>query len=169
MSKDKATTAALLGGTTPFRHAYSGQLKSQICFLAQGRTKQEFKDESDINVIMSRYLKTGMLDYVTKHQPQYLDVTSVDFQNAMDVIAKSKSMFQDLPAALRSRFENDAAKFLDFVHDAENIEEMHELGLLRADYKKPEPQPTPTPPAPTPPVPANAAPGASSTVPDPAK
>ena len=38
-------------------------------------------------------------------------------------------MFEELPATIRKKFENDPAKFLDFVNDERNADEMVELGL----------------------------------------
>jgi len=101
----------------------------------EGRTKQSFRDECDINIIMSRYLKTGIIDFVSKHSPQYLDLDGQDFTEAMLIVAEAKSLFQDLPSAIRTEFENDPAKFLDFVHDPENLPRMEEMGLLKPGAK----------------------------------
>jgi len=104
---------------------------------------QSFKDECDINKIMSKYQKTGALDWVNKHGAQYGDVTAMDFMDAMDTVVKGREMFDALPSSIRDRFRNDPAEFLDFMHDEKNLPEMRELGLAKAP---PEPEPTPTPP-----------------------
>lgn len=140
MSKSSSPSRAPLPPSSPFVSAYSVKNKVSISFPDQGRTKQSFKDECDINLIMARYMKTGVLDFVTKHAPQYRDVTGLDYQAAMQQVAKAQSMFMDLPSAIRSRFENNPALFLDFVQDPANEAEMHQLGLLRPDYvpKRPD-------------------------------
>lgn len=116
-----------------FRHAYSPQQRVQITFPAQGRTKQEFKDESDINQIMARYMRTGLIDNVTTKLPQFADVQGQDFYEAMQIVAESKTLFEELPSKIRTEFENDPGKFLDFVHNPENRPRMAEMGLLRPD------------------------------------
>lgn len=120
------------------------------------RTKQSFKAECDINTIIKRYLRTGQLDFAARHEPRYGDATGQDFQAAMLTVAKAQTMFNDLPAALRARFGNDPAQFLDFVHDDKNTEEARELGLRKpvavspaavASPPAPAPAPAPTEPA----------------------
>lgn len=93
------------------------------------RTKQAFKKEVDINWIMRQYVKTGLIDHFSKHAGEYGFASSVDFHGAMNIVSKADSMFEDLPGAVRNRFNGDPAEFLDFVQDPENAEEMIELGL----------------------------------------
>lgn len=138
--------------TTTFKTAYGPKLKVQVDTTVEpSRTKQSFKAECDINTIISRYLKTGTLDFANKNEPRYGDVTGIEYQQAAFKVAAAKSMFAELPAALRHRFDNEPAKFLDFVQDDRNIEEARELGLL-----KPKAEATvavATPPAVTSPAP----------------
>ena len=47
----------------------------------------------------------------------------------MDQINRSKAVFEALPSVLRKRFDNDPAKFLDFVQDSNNSKELVEMGL----------------------------------------
>jgi len=108
----------------------------------EGRTKQSHKSECDINVIMARYMQTGVIDFVTKHQPHYGDVTALDYTTAMNQIAQAQSMFHELPSSVRNRFENNPAAFLDFVQDPRNAAEAHEMGLMRPDYQPPKPNAT---------------------------
>lgn len=119
-----------------FRHAYSGQRRSQITFNGTGKTRQEFKDESDINNIMARYMRTGLIDNVTTKLPQFADVDGQTFTEAMQIVAESQSLFAELPSSVRVEFDNDPAKFLDFVHNSENAPRMAEMGLLRPDAAK---------------------------------
>jgi len=158
---NKQTTPLPTPEKIQFRHAYSPRYRVSIAFPGKGRTKQEFKEESDINVIMARYMRTGHLDNVTTRLPQFVDLEGGDFYQAMQIVAESKSLFQELPSHIRTRFENDPGKFLDFVHDPENRSEMAEMGLLRdgADSGTP----TPTQAAPTQPAPVPATPGATTT------
>lgn len=100
------------------------------CSKSEDRTKQSFKDECDINIIMKRFERTGTLNWVNRHSPQYGDVSGLEFQTAMDIVAAGKSAFAALPARIRDRFRNDPAQFLDFVQNPANAAEAAELGLL---------------------------------------
>lgn len=111
--------------------AYGPKLRVQLKFPeGEGRTKRNFKDECDINVIMRRYAQTGVIEHVSKRDPVYADVTGHDYQTAMDVLANARTAFAELPARVRDRFDNDPQKMLDFVHDDDNLVEARELGLL---------------------------------------
>lgn len=116
---------------TTFNSAYSPKTRVQTFNTEPSRTKQSFKAECDINTIISRFLKTGTLDFAAKNEPRYGDCTGIEYQSAMQTVAAAKTLFQELPAALRARFENEPAHFLDFVHDEKNRDEARELGLLK--------------------------------------
>ena len=124
----------------------------QVEFPEQTRTKQSFAKECDINEILKQFRRTGMINHVAKHQGYYGDFTNgVTYQGAMQVIAEANSMFESLPAHVRAEFENDPAKFLDFVHDESNEERMKELGLIDPKVKPEEGRMRPPAP-PEPPV-----------------
>lgn len=162
ISKPKTTTPLPISpNPKTFISAYGPKLKVSISFPAgTGRTKQSFKDECDINIIMAQYLKTGVVDFVNRHQARYGDVTGLEYQEAMQIVAESKTMFEELPSKIRQRFENDPAQFLDFVSDPSNASEAHSLGLLRPDYQPPASNapaasvaaPSPIPSSPIPPA-----------------
>ncbi len=84
---------------------------------------------------MARFVKTGMIDFVNKHEPQYGDVTALDFQSSMERVATSREMFADLPAKVRDRFNNDPAELLQFLEDPRNKAEAVLLGLAKDDRK----------------------------------
>lgn len=123
----------------PFITAYGPKLKVGVATGA-GRTKQSHRDECDINVIMKRYEKSGVLPDFGGREGRYLDCTGADFNAAMQVLAQGRSVFNELHATLRARFENDPAKMLDFVHDPANREEALALGLLKpaSEWANPE-------------------------------
>lgn len=151
MLKNSSQPAAVKAGTSraiaaPIS-AYAPKLRCALTCpeLPFGRTKQSFKAECDINNIMAKFVRTGVLDFVNKHEPRYGDVSGLEFQAAQLIVAQGKTMFEELPSHLRARFENDPGAFLDFVGDEKNREEARELGLLRPD--SPPVTPTPTPDA----------------------
>lgn len=113
------------------RSAYAPKVPVQLLCTTPGRTKQSFKDECDINTIVSRFLRTGQLDFASKLEPRYGDTTGIEYQSAMNTVAAAKSLFNAIPAALRDKFENEPAKFLAFVQDERNRDEATKLGLLK--------------------------------------
>ena len=97
--------------------------------VGESMTHQEFKDECDINRIMSRALRTGVLP-VGVSVGRYGDFADVgDFHAAQQVIIESQRQFEAMPSKLRSRFENDAGKFLAWIQTA-SVDEASEFGLL---------------------------------------
>jgi len=93
------------------------------------RTKQAMKDECDINVIMAKYLKTGIINHVASYQGDYGDYDAIDFQEAQEILMAGQQMFGQLPAAVRKEFQNDPAQFMSFCSNPENKIRMIELGL----------------------------------------
>lgn len=112
--------------------------------------KQSFKDESDINLIMRKYQKSGAISWLARHEGDFADVSSFDFLDAQLTVAKAKEMFADLPSSVRSRFQNDPAEFLFFMSDSGNQEEAVKLGL--AVRKEPTVTPKAAPTVVVPPV-----------------
>jgi len=120
------------------KSTYSQKQRVSISFPADSpHTKQEFKDECDINILMSRYQSTGQLPIINERAPQYLDVTGIDYQTLMEFVAGANTLFNELPSRIRERFSNDPAQFLDFCSNENNRPEMAEMGLLRPDYVAP--------------------------------
>lgn len=91
--------------------------------------KQSFADECNINKIMAKFQRTGVLVHYAKHAPQYQDVPAIDYLEALNVVADASSMFEELPSTIRAKFENDPARFLEFVQNPKNLEECRKLGL----------------------------------------
>lgn len=92
-------------------------------------TKQSFKKECDINNIMAKHAKTGLINHVNQFDGKYGDATSIDYHEAMNIVTSSQQMFEALPAETRNRFANDPAQFLDFVQNPDNAQEMVSMGL----------------------------------------
>lgn len=112
-----------------FRTAYGPRLRVPFATSGESRTKQSFKDECDINVIMRRYQQTGVLDHLAAGGPRYLDVTGLEYQSAMELVAAARTQFEELPSAVRAHFDNDPAAFLEYMEDPDPAE-LAELGLL---------------------------------------
>ncbi len=89
-----------------------------------GRTKQSFKDETDINKIMKRAQKSGTISHLAKYQPRYGDFANFDFFEAQLQLSKGREIFDALPPELRSEFQQEPGKFFDYVNDPANKDEL---------------------------------------------
>lgn len=95
-------------------------------------TKQSFKDECDVNRIMSRYEKSGLVSHVNRYQGKYGDFAfGYDYHEVMNRITSAEEMFLTLPSKIRAKFGHDVGLFLDFVNDKENYQEMVDMGLIK--------------------------------------
>lgn len=103
-------------------------------------THQSFKDECDINVLMKRYEKTGILEHANQHRGQYGDFADLtNFQEALQIVREAETMFMTLPSRIRADFENDPGKFVSFAQNPDNADKLVEYGL--ATKREPESPP----------------------------
>lgn len=140
-----------------FKSAYSP--KERVFTILSGKTltQQHSKNECDINQILKKYRKTGLLDHVNTYQGKYDDLSQpIDYQTALNVVINAKNSFDSLPSNIRKKFDNEPAKFLDFVGNPDNLDEMREMGLMQLpkdlgsfNPNKPTEITDETPPAPT--------------------
>lgn len=106
-----------------------------------GQVQQHLADETDINNIMRRYQKTGELRHITPMAGEYGDFSNApDYRTAMDQLIAADHLFMELPAAVRDRFGNDPAQFMEFATNKENLDELRRMGLAPEAPKAPEPQ-----------------------------
>ena len=99
-------------------------------------TIQSAADETDINVMIARYQKTGSFHASTNMptvRPDFGDFVAVpDYQNAMNILIQAQDQFAALPAQIRDRFANSPENYLAFLSDSSNKEEAIKLGLVNA-------------------------------------
>lgn len=93
-------------------------------------TEQTHEQASDINHIIDRYTRTGILDHNSQYAGQYGDfVDAPDYIEAQTLLADANSMFESLPGEIRQQFPQGTPQFLQFVNDPDNAEHMKALGL----------------------------------------
>lgn len=98
-------------------------------------TQQQFKDEADINYIVSMYDSSGVMP--TFHgdgqpaQPVFGDFASLpdNAQEMYNRMIEAKNNFDNLPLEVRKRFNYDPAAFLEFADNPENLDELVAMGL----------------------------------------
>lgn len=152
----------------PLKHSDATGLRCKDPTLAQ----QQFKDESDINVLFGKYLETGEIPQIDNLRNWGDTEGLYDFQETMNALVAAQQDFSQLPARVKNRFDNDPAKLITFLNDPENRDEAEFLGLVnkRQDQQpggstlsSGEPsQPQPTPSGPTSGSPATRTPGTAT-------
>lgn len=112
---------------------YDVMAASDECALAcldESLAVQAERDECDINTIVRRFGLTGELPSGVA-APTYGDFTGVrDFKSAVDAVRSASESFMEMPPEIRSRFDNDPQKFVEFCSDDKNRAEAVKLGLV---------------------------------------
>lgn len=98
-------------------------------------TKQSEAESCDVNKIIKQYKRSGVLPTPIQIDPRYGDASVPDYQSCLNIVIAAEGSFYSLPSAIRSRFDNNIAKFMDFVHDPANTEEGIKLGIFQAPEK----------------------------------
>ncbi len=101
-----------------------GQTKQVQPKYTDGRTKQSFKDETDINKIMQRAQKTGTISHLAKYQGVYGDFAEFDFNEQQIKLAQGREVFDALPSELRKEFNQSPADFFEYVNDPANADDL---------------------------------------------
>lgn len=121
---------------------------SPLVCLDKSLTRQSEKDSADINVLLARYDKTGVLP-VNPIEGLYLDVSQMqDYRESLDQVNLAGEFFKALPAKIRADFDNDPSQFLDFAVVPENRPKLEEYGLVATARPPAEETPPATPPRP---------------------
>lgn len=101
-------------------------------------TKQEFKDEVNVNSIMRKYFATGALPNINESRAFFGDVSGVgDYRESLELVRNANESFMNLPSKIRNRFDNDPGKLLDFLDTPSNKKEAEELGIIPSSAKPP--------------------------------
>lgn len=92
---------------------------------------QSEKEKTDVNYIMSRAVRTGVLEGARHHPGQYIDLADAPtFHEALNVVRRAEESFNELPAEVRKRFANNPMEMLAFLDDPANIDEAVSLGMV---------------------------------------
>lgn len=110
----------------------NGKLVRPVLRCGRTRTKQSFAAECDINGIMLKYQKTGVLSHVRQNVGFYEDVSNIqDYAGALEIVHKAEELFMSVPAKIRAEFDNDPQAWLDFVQNPANTERLIQMGLMK--------------------------------------
>lgn len=89
-------------------------------------TRQEFKNECDINNILKSY-QQGKMPKVNMNSPEYKDVSSHrSFKNSYDKVLNAQEKFYNLPSEIRKKYGNDIEQFLVALDEEKKIAKQKE-------------------------------------------
>lgn len=103
-------------------------------------TQQSFANEVDVNQIVARALKTGILGdplSIQRRQEIFGDFSEIgSYQDALNRVINAQKAFDELPADIRSRFNNEPGLLMEFLSNPGNRDEAIKLGLIVSDKDK---------------------------------
>jgi hypothetical protein len=94
-----------------------------------GRTKQSFKDSTDVNKILDKASRLGGISHVQKYDKAIYGEFDQEFDllTARERIMAADKIFMELPAEVRSEFGNDSLAFVKFAGDPANNDKLEQL------------------------------------------
>lgn len=125
---------------TPFNHDTNFESDRTATYCADpSLTKQEFVEEQDINTILERLAKTGEIPAIVLPE-HFMDLSGrTDYFTMASKIADTNRLFYMLPAATRSEFLNDPARWADAVvqaTEAGDADMLEALGIELTEERK---------------------------------
>lgn len=99
------------------------------CTAEEGRARQEFKAECDINTLMKR----GEAAIVPQLRQDgfFADVSQIgDLHDCLEKVRRANEVFGALPAEVRSAFENRPEVFTKAFETPEGIAKLRELKIV---------------------------------------
>ena len=106
-----------------------------------GRTKQSFKDSTDINKILAKAEKGHAVSHLNRYQPEFGDFTDMpDLLTAQARLERGQEIFDALPGELRREFKQSPQEFFAFVNDPANSGRLGEIfpDLAKVGNQRPD-------------------------------
>lgn len=107
------------------KHDEDGRLIQPV--YKDGRTKQSFKDDTDINKLLHRAQKAGTMSHLEKFEPVYGDFADFDFFDATLQLTRGREVFDALPSEIRKEFNQSPAEFFAFVNDPAKVDDLGKI------------------------------------------
>lgn len=96
-------------------------------------TEQSHLNDVNIHNIVGKHERLGIRSFNVNAMSDltyFRDHASLpDYHTAMNVVTRGASAFQEVPSRIRKIFGNDAGKFLAFMLDENNREEIEDFGF----------------------------------------
>ena len=92
-------------------------------------TQQHFEKECNINSIVGKYQKTGVLPTAMIRDVQFGEV-GPDLLNALSKVRAAEEQFLKMPSTIREHFQNNPEIFMRFLCDKDNYSKAVKLGIV---------------------------------------
>jgi len=93
-----------------------------------GRTKQSFKDDTDINKLLARAAQGDTITHLAKHGAIYGDFSDIDdLLTANARLQRGQKIFDELPGEVKREFNQSPAAFYKFVNDPANADQLERV------------------------------------------
>ena len=93
-----------------------------------GRTKQSFKDSTDINVLVAKAQKGHAISHLNRYGAVYGDFTDIpDLLTAHGRLEQANQIFSELPGEIRREFHQSPQEFFEFVNDPQNSDRLADI------------------------------------------
>lgn len=100
-----------------------------FCTLEEGKTRQEFRAESDINNLMKR--GEAAIVPALRDGGFFADVSQIgDLHDCLEKVRRATDVFAALPPDVRSAFDNEPALFTKAFDSPEGIAKLRELKIV---------------------------------------
>lgn len=120
---------------------YKGEKPTITC--GPGRTKQSFSEKVNINSIIAKHRRTGMIEHLNKNKPFYGDVSEITtYKESLETVLIAQNLFSKMSADIRERFKNDPNEMITYLNDPKNIEEAIKLKMIKPKPLPPQPDET---------------------------
>ena len=136
MAKFKITKLSDLGKKGPGQYVYESAPKKRKVITwcgSESLVDQSQAELTDVSKLLEPAIQKGLLRHSTHYSGEYDDIPAIDFQSAMDTVAKASEMFDSLPPKIKQRFKGDIKAFLNYTQDPANGKEMAELGMIKGN------------------------------------
>lgn len=106
-----------------------GMLESKPKDYSDGRTKQAFKDQCDINKMLKKAAKVGSIAHLEKYPEKVYGEFDGEFTllDARLVMGRAQEIFDDLPSQTRKDFNNDPLAYVQWAGKPENNDKLRDL------------------------------------------
>ncbi len=105
-------------------------LRVQIKTEGKCLVKQSDEKRCNINNIVSKFLKHGVMPEGTQPK-KYGDFDQhIDYETQLNKITDIQSYFEDLSSEVRNGFKNNVKNMLDFVSNPENKDKAIKMGIV---------------------------------------
>lgn len=101
-------------------------------------TSQSERDNCDLNILVRRF---GVVQVAASHPfdpSQYGEWDStLDLRAAVESVQNAQTAFNQLPATIREKFQNDPRQLLAALKDPDQADQLRELGVLKPKPEQP--------------------------------